>query len=133
MKTVEVAVGVILRDGKIFISKRADDLHQGGKWEFPGGKREAGESMTDALKRELKEEINIDVISESQFMLIKHDYSDKSVVLDIRLVDGFTGQAKNQEGQIGQWVKIEDLDQFDFPAANNAIVERLQTTLTAKQ
>ena len=65
MKIVEVAVGVIKRDNKIYISKRADDLHQGGKWEFPGGKREANETIEQALVRELSEEIGIQVPSKA--------------------------------------------------------------------
>ena len=127
MKTVEVAVGVIVRDAKVFISKRADALHQGGKWEFPGGKREADESMTQALARELHEEIGIRVNRQSPLMVIEHDYGDKKVVLDIRVVDDFSGEPLHKEGQVAKWVGIEQLHTFDFPAANRAIVQKLQS------
>ncbi len=128
MKIVEVAVGVIKRDNKIYISKRADVLHQGGKWEFPGGKREANESIEQALVRELSEEIGIQVTKQSHFMLIEHDYGDKKVRLNVRLVEDFVGEASHQEGQQSQWVCITDLSQFtfpDFPDANKVIIDKL--------
>lgn len=128
MKLVEVAVAVICKNQQIFISKRLNHLHQGGKWEFPGGKREAGESIEQALVRELKEEIGIDVITQTPFMLIEHDYGDKQVRLDIRIVEQFSGEPKNREGQTSQWVDIEKLTDYDFPEANTAIVEKLQRT-----
>ncbi|WP_299080818.1 8-oxo-dGTP diphosphatase MutT [uncultured Paraglaciecola sp.] len=126
MKIVEVAVGVIKVANKIYISKRADDLHQGGKWEFPGGKREADETIEQALARELSEEIGIQVTKQSQFMLIEHDYGDKKVRLDVRLVEAFKGEASHQEGQLSQWVDINQLDQFTFPDANQVIIHKLQ-------
>ena len=125
MKVVEVAVGVIKRGEQVYISKRADDLHQGGKWEFPGGKREMGESIEQALTRELFEEVGIQVTEQSEFMLIEHDYGDKMVRLDVRLVEAFNGQARHQEGQLSQWVDINELDQFTFPQANQAIIDKL--------
>ena len=126
MKVVEVAVGVIKAGNKIYISKRADDLHQGGKWEFPGGQREANETIEQALARELSEEIGIQVTKQSHFMLIEHDYGDKKVRLDVRLVEGFEGEANHQEGQQSQWVDISDLRDFTFPIANKVIIDKLE-------
>jgi 8-oxo-dGTP diphosphatase len=126
MKIVEVAVGVIKRNHQIYISKRADELHQGGLWEFPGGKCETGESVEHALARELREEIGIELRSQSELLLIEHDYGDKKVRLHVRLVEDFAGEPVHQEGQISQWVDIADLHDFAFPAANRAIVEKLQ-------
>ena len=125
MKVVDVAVGVIKRHDMIYLSKRADSLHQGGKWEFPGGKKEAGESIAQALCRELLEEVNITVLSQSPLLVIEHDYGDKKVRLDVRLVEEFSGEPAHQEAQQERWVKIADLGQYDFPAANVAIVEKL--------
>jgi 8-oxo-dGTP diphosphatase len=129
MKTVEVAVGVILRDNQVFISKRDDKLHQGGKWEFPGGKREINEAIEQTLARELKEEIDIVVLNQKPLMVIEHDYGDKQVRLDIRIVDDFIGEPNNKEGQISQWVAVNTLQDFSFPAANVMIIERLQKML----
>ena len=128
MKIVEVAVGVIKQENTIYISKRADDLHQGGKWEFPGGKREANETIEQALSRELAEEIGIQVTQQSPFMLIEHDYGDKKVRLDVRLVEAFEGKASHQEGQKSQWVSIHKLGNFTFPDANKVIIEKLIET-----
>ncbi len=125
MKIVEVAVGVIKRNNKIYISKRADDLHQGGKWEFPGGKREVNETIEQTLTRELSEEIGIQVTQQSPFMLIEHDYGDKIVRLDVRLVENFEGVPRHLEGQKSQWVDINDLSQFTFPDANKVIIDKL--------
>jgi len=125
MKIVEVAVGVIKAGNKIYISKRADDLHQGGKWEFPGGKREANETIEQSLARELLEEIGIQVTKQSHLMLIEHDYGDKKVRLDVRLVEDFDGKASHQEGQQSQWIDIGDLNQFTFPDANRVIIDKL--------
>lgn len=132
MKSVEVAVGVIIRGSEIFITKRDDHLHQGGKWEFPGGKKEECESIETALCRELNEEVGIDVSQYSRLMTIDHDYGDKKVTLDVFVVDGFTHEPHGKEGQSGHWVSIKNLIDFDFPAANVAIVNKLrQQYLTA--
>lgn len=130
MKIVEVAVGVIKQGTKIYISKRADDLHQGGKWEFPGGKREENETIEQTLSRELSEEIGIQVTKQTPFMLIEHDYGDKQVRLDVRLVESFTGKASHQEGQQSQWVEIRELSQFTFPEANKVIIDKLTSLFT---
>lgn len=126
MKVVEVAVGVIKRGTQVYISKRADALHQGGKWEFPGGKRETGESMEQALARELAEEVGIQVTQQQPLLVIEHDYGDKQVKLDVRVVEHFTGEPEQQEGQIGRWVEISELSHYPFPEANQAIIQALQ-------
>lgn len=125
VKRVEVAVGVILRGDKIFLTKRAEHLHQGGKWEFPGGKRESNETMLDALARELKEEVAIDVKSATSLIEIHHDYDDKSVFLDVYTVSDFAGEPNPAEGQKGDWFNKTELESIDFPAANAAIIEAL--------
>ena len=126
-KQVHVAVGVIKKANLIFIAKRHDEQHQGGKWEFPGGKVEAGETVTQALARELNEEVGIEVKSSTPFLEIHHDYPDKSVHLDIHVVEEFDGQARHLEGQDHKWVTISDLNNYEFPAANVVIIEKLQT------
>ena len=125
MKIVDVAVGVIKHHDMIYISKRADTLHQGGLWEFPGGKKEAAETIAQTLSRELLEEVNIQVIKQIPLMVIEHDYGDKKVRLDVRLVEQFSGEPSQQENQLGRWVKLEELSQYDFPQANIAIIEKL--------
>ena len=127
IKIVNVAVGVIKKNNAIFICKRADEQHQGGLWEFPGGKVEANESVFAALKRELTEEVGITIHSSSQLMVIEHDYGDKCVRLDIHVVSNFSGEAHGAEGQPSEWVNISELTHYDFPAANAEIIEKLQS------
>lgn len=132
-KTVHVMVGVIWGKAdkamSILLAKRPDHLHQGGLWEFPGGKLEQGEEPRDALSRELKEELDIELLAASPLMDVSHDYGDKAVLLDIWQVSDFTGQEQGLEGQELRWVPLAELDQYAFPAANVAIVERLQQLL----
>ena len=128
-KRVEVAVGVIVRDGLVFLTKRADNVHQGGKWEFPGGKKEADESITEALARELFEEVDIQVINAKGLLDIQHDYPDKSVFLGVYLVEGFSGEPRSKEGLISRWVPLAELPEVDFPEANKPIVAAVMRTL----
>lgn len=122
-RVVHVAVGVILNDqGKILIAKRPDKVHQGGLWEFPGGKVEQGESLFDALKRELHEELAIDITATDPLIKIRHDYGDKIVLLDVHKVTHFTGNARGNEGQPILWVAPESLHDYEFPAANRLII-----------
>ena len=128
-KYIHVAVGVIKRDDKIFVAKRHNAQHQGGKWEFPGGKIEQDETVTQALIRELKEEVGINVQSSQPFLEIKHDYPDKSVHLDIHLVEDFSGEPAHLEGQTTLWLSINELNGYDFPQANQVIIEKLMASI----
>lgn len=124
MSFVHVAVGVILDEkGKVLITRRATDSHQGGLWEFPGGKVEPGESLRDALSRELLEELGIVVAHTEPLTDIQHDYDDKRVRLEVHLVCQFTGQAKGLEGQPLAWVQPEQLASYQFPEANAPIID----------
>ena len=121
--TVHVAVGVILdRDRNILLTRRAPDSHQGGLWEFPGGKVEAGESLELALRRELREELGIAIERTSALLEVRHDYTDKAVLLDVHVVWDFAGEAQGLEGQPLAWVAAAELDEYQFPAANVPIV-----------
>ena len=125
-KIVHVAVGVIMRENEFFLTKRLAEVHQGGKWEFPGGKVELGETVHQALHRELKEEVGIEVLTCTALMEISHDYGDKKVLLDVFVVDNFTGQATALEGQQEGWFTLAQFATLDFPAANQAIIDKLQ-------
>lgn len=131
-KKIHVAVGVVINaDGKILLSKRADHLHQGGLWEFPGGKVEAGESVFEALVREFQEEVNITIETAEPLMDIHHDYGDKYVVLDVWQSTQFTGEAKSNENQLIEWVLPNELNQYEFPKANELIIEKIVSNYVA--
>jgi 8-oxo-dGTP diphosphatase len=125
-KLVHVAVGVIEDShGNIFIAQRAADAHQGGLWEFPGGKLEADETTPQALQRELREELAIEVECCEPLIQIRHHYPDKSVLLDVYRVTQFRGQPTGNEGQPVLWVNKAELVNYSFPAANKPIVKAI--------
>ncbi|WP_415753441.1 Nudix family hydrolase [Pseudomonas leptonychotis] len=123
MKRIHVAAAVIRgKDGQILIAKRCDDKHQGGLWEFPGGKVEDGETAQAALARELEEELGILVTTARPLIQVRHDYPDKHVLLDVWDVSAFTGEPHGAEGQPLAWVSAKQLSEYEFPAANRPIV-----------
>ncbi len=132
MGSVHVAVGVILDDlGRVLISRRAENAHQGGWWEFPGGKVESGESLPVALARELREELDIEIGASEPLLEIHHDYGDKAVLLDVHVVRSFTGRPRGLENQPLAWVDPDRLCDYPFPAANVPIIEALQALLSS--
>jgi len=121
--TVHVAVGVIVNSaGEVLLAKRPEHVHQGGLWEFPGGKVEGDETVKQALARELAEELAILVKSCQPMICIQHHYGDKSVLLDVWKISGYEGTPIGNEGQVVRWVAKEQLPSYSFPAANAPIV-----------
>ena len=121
-----VAAGVLEdSEGRILLTRRASAAHQGGLWEFPGGKVESGETVQQALARELHEELGVEVL-ESHFLLsAEHDYGDKVVRLEVYRVTQWRGEATGREQQPLAWYVPNALIGLDFPAANIPILERL--------
>ena len=138
VKIIHVAVGVVINEeGQILIAKRAHNQHQGGLWEFPGGKVEPDESVFDALVREFAEEVDLRILSAVPLQQIKHDYGDKHVFLDVWLsrqsntpldssCAAYEGKARGKESQEIAWVNIADLENYTFPEANKEIVEHVK-------
>jgi 8-oxo-dGTP diphosphatase len=125
-EVVTVAVGIVKdAQGRVLVSRRAVDAHQGGLWEFPGGKVEPGEEIEVALVREFREELGVEVLASEALMLIEHDYGDKQVRLDVRRVTRWQGEARGLEGQPLAWQLPEELRDWSFPAANAPILTRL--------
>lgn len=125
--TLHVAVGVIRNSNdEILIAKRSSNQHQGGKWEFPGGKVEVGESVSSALARELQEELGIKILNDYPLCQIHHHYPDRHVFLDVREVTAFTGKPEGLEGQPLKWQAPETMDPALFPAANQKIVNAVR-------
>ena len=125
---IEVAAGLVFRDGKLLITQRYPDAHQGGLWEFPGGKRDAHESFEDCLTRELREELGIGVQVHESIETIEHAYSDRTVLLKF-----FRCTWKQNEPQaLGcpdfRWVTRKELDDYAFPAADARLLQTLRET-----
>lgn len=128
MKRIHVVAGVIYNTGRdqVLLARRKANQHQGGLWEFPGGKVEPGERVEDALVRELAEEVGIAVSGSTPLIEIPWEYTDKLIRLDVHEVAAFKGEPVGLEGQEVRWVRLPDLRTYDFPEANLAIIEKLQ-------
>lgn len=124
--TIHVAVGV-LRDGKgrLLLARRHLESHQGGLWEFPGGKVETGETAEEALRRELLEELGIRVSTSRPLIRISHDYGERRVVLDTWLVTEWQGEPRGREGQPLKWMELRAIDPETMPAADLPLLKAL--------
>lgn len=134
---LHVAVVAILKADRVLISKRAKEAHQGGLWEFPGGKLETGEDIEAACVREIQEELGIRLVETRPLIKILHHYADKSVLLEIRLCAVFDGreypladmhtigEQYGLEGQQVKWVQLKKLNNYQFPEANQSIIDAL--------
>ena len=117
-----VAAVIRNRQGDLLLSLRRPDQHQGGRWEFPGGKVEPGEGAQAALARELREELGITAEEMRPLIRIPHDYPDRRILLDVWEVLRWRGVPKGREGQRIRWVAEEELDFHPLPEANRPIV-----------
>ena len=126
MKNIHVVVGIILRDGFILIAKRPGDKHQGNLWEFPGGKLLDKEDPEDALIRELKEEVGIDVINTRPLIEFTYEYPDRSIILDARIINEWKGEVNGCEHQQVRWVKTGELEEYTMPPANKIIIDAIK-------
>ncbi len=107
---VEVAVGILMKpDQSILLGQRPKGKPYEGYWEFPGGKIEDGETIFQALHRELKEEINVSIIDAKEFLVIEHDYAHAYVRLHICLVESWSGDPEGLEGQALAWLPKEKI------------------------
>ncbi|WP_428353263.1 Nudix family hydrolase [Methyloprofundus sp.] len=127
MPGIDVAVGVVWdKSGRILIARRKDDAHQGGLWEFPGGKFEPSENDAQALDRELFEELNIKTKSSRPLIKINYNYPDLKVRLYVREVHEYEGVPIGKEGQPLLWVTLRELDSYKFPEANKPILKAIK-------
>lgn len=126
-KHIRVAAAVIFIDGQFLLSKRKAEQHQGNKWEFPGGKIDNGESVEQALARELKEELDIDVENQQEFINLDFEYPEKKVSLYFQLVTNYQGQERGVEGQEVAWFDPKQIQELTFPDANLPVLEKIKT------
>jgi 8-oxo-dGTP diphosphatase len=116
---VEVAVGVLINPaGALLLGQRPEGKPYAGYWEFPGGKIEAGETLFEALKRELLEEIDVVIDDAQEIMVIEHDYPHAYVRLHICVVKSWQGQVRSLENQSLAWLERDDIDRIEVTQFN---------------
>ena len=122
---IQVACALIWRDGQILLSRRHQSAHQGGLWEFPGGKLEPEETIENCISRELKEELAISVKVGEELITIDHAYSHKKLRFVVHLCNWISGDPKPLASQQVRWVELKKLFDYPFPAANSQIIHAL--------
>jgi mutator protein MutT len=118
----QVAAGLIPKDGTILIARRPAGTHLAGLWEFPGGKKEEGETLLECLEREIREELGITVKAERLLCMVEHEYESKSISLHL-----FQCSSPNEDpSPLGcdalEWVRPEELDRYPMPPADKEFI-----------
>ncbi len=126
MNVVEVAAGLIHREGRYLIARRKSGTHLAGLWEFPGGKREGGESLAECLERELREELGVRINRPIPYRTVRHDYLEKTVELHFFHCAIEEGEASPIDCEEIRWVRPEEFIDFEFPPADRAIIDALR-------
>jgi 8-oxo-dGTP diphosphatase len=123
-QSILVAAAVIERDGRYLITRRQPGVHLAGHWEFPGGKCEPDETLHACLRRELREELNVDVTVGDVLLTTTHDYPERRVELHF-VRCGLEGEPAPQLGQEMRWTPREELNALEFPAADAELIRIL--------
>jgi mutator protein MutT len=125
---VEVSAALIFHHGRLLITQRHADAHMGGRWEFPGGKREAGETFEQCLAREIREELGVDISVGELFAELVHHYPEKSVQLKFFHCRLLAGEPQPLDCAAIRWVQPEELADFEFAAADARLLEQLKAS-----
>lgn len=125
---IEVSAGLVFRNGLLLITQRRAKDHLGGLWEFPGGKREGNESDEACLRRELREELGIDVEVKELIESIQHDYPEKSICLKFYRCALLNGEPKLLACDAVVWVNADQLLNYAFPEADQRLLGKLQAS-----
>lgn len=126
MLVIEVAAGIIAHEGRYLIARRKAGSHLGGLWEFPGGKRETGETLEECLHRELWEELNVRISAPTPFQIIRHEYPEKIVELHFFCCCIEAGIAIARDCAELRWVYPHEMAAFEFPPADHPVIAALQ-------
>ncbi len=124
-----VVAGIVFKEDKVLIDKRKSEGLLGGLWEFPGGKKQKGETLPAAVAREVREETGIEIAVGKRLCIVRHTYSHFKITLHAYLCRYLSGTAKAIDCTAVKWVKVSDLEKFAFPAANTAIIRSLKARL----
>jgi 8-oxo-dGTP diphosphatase len=127
---VPVVTGLIVKQNQVLVGCRPDNKNLAGKWEFPGGKIEIGESPEAALSRELKEELGIEAKVGSLLLADSHKYGDTGILLLFYMVKFWNGEPKSKHHTEIKWVDFDSLKDLDQPAANTKLLPQILSFLT---
>ena len=127
MIPIHVTAAIIEENGRILLAQRKAGSHLALKWEFPGGKIEKGESLEQCLKRELKEELNVDCEIGDFFCENTYDYGDKLIHLITYRAKIISGVPRAIVHEQIAWVKKEELESYDMPEADVPIVRKIMS------
>lgn len=130
MNVIEVSAGLVFRNGKLLITQRKAGSHLEGLWEFPGGKRETNESFGECLRRELREELEIEVEPLEEIEDLTHAYTGKTVRLKFFVCALLAGEPKPVGCAAARWVTREELRDFEFPAADARLLGKVLGSAT---
>ena len=123
----QIGVAVISdRQGKILIDRRRNEGEMAGLWEFPGGKIEAGETVEECIKREIKEELDIEILVGDRLTTITHTYKTFSITLYVHDCQHLSGEPQPIECEEIHWVVPSQMNRYQFPRANIQIINLLQ-------
>src|SRR5690349_9763476 len=126
-RIIDVSAGLVFRQSKLLITQRHAQTHLGGLWEFPGGKREPGETFEECLQRELREELGIEIVVGPLIESLVHAYPEKTVRLNFYRCRWLGGEPQLLGCVDYRWISAEQLQDYFFPAADARLLERLQT------
>ncbi len=130
MTEVFAAVGILTDcEGRVLVAQRPADKICPGKWEFPGGKIEPDETPREALQREMREELGIEILQATHILEHLNEFPGKKVFLDIWLVKNWQGQAAGNEGQTVRWLFLEEVAGIDFLPGIDVILPVLSRAL----
>src|SRR5215831_13533902 len=124
MAMIDVAAGLVFRDGKLLITLRHDDTHLGGLWEFPGGKREPNETFEECLVRELREELGIEVEVAELVESLTHKYPKRTVHLRFFRCLWLRHEPQPLGCVDFAWVSRDQLDLYAFPEADARLLQK---------
>ncbi|HUZ07974.1 MAG TPA: 8-oxo-dGTP diphosphatase MutT [Candidatus Paceibacterota bacterium] len=124
---IEVSAALIFRDGKLLITQRNPSSHLGGLWEFPGGKREAGETFEQCLVREIREELGVEISVGEMFEEVSHAYPEKSVRLKFFICKLLSGEPQPLDCAAVKWIDKLQLATHEFPAADARLLKKLKS------
>ena len=125
-RVLVVAAALFDRAGRVLIAQRPAGKPLAGRWEFPGGKVDPGEGELDALVRELREELGVEVVAARPFMRLTHAYQERDVELSLWIVERFAGEPRSLDAQALKWLAPAELGSEDILEADQPFIEALR-------